>query len=106
MVDVSVIIPVYNVGKHIRRCLDSIIKQRYPNYEIILVDDGSTDESGKICDEYALHNNKIRVFHQENRGVSEARNKGLNVAKGKYIIFVDSDDEVTENYLWNMMRIY
>lgn len=105
MVDVSVIIPVYNVGKHLRRCLDSIIKQRYPNYEIILVDDGSTDESGKICDEYALHNNKIRVFHQENRGVSEARNKGLNVAKGKYIVFVDSDDEVTENYLWNMMRI-
>ncbi len=88
---ISVIIPVYNVEEYLRECVDSVLSQTYENYEIILVDDGSTDNSGKICDEYA-ENNKITVVHKENGGLSDARNKGLALAKGEYIYFLDSDD--------------
>jgi len=91
---ISVIIPVYNVDKYLSRCIDSVINQTYKNLEIILIDDGSTDNSGKICDEYALKNNRIIVIHKQNEGVSSARNTGLNIATGNYIGFVDSDDYI------------
>lgn len=89
---VSVIIPVYNVEKYLCRCLDSVIKQTYKNLEIVLIDDGSTDNSGKICDQYKEKDNRIKVFHTENKGVSAARNLGIKNTYGKYIIFIDSDD--------------
>lgn len=91
---ISVIIPVYNVEKYIEKCLDSVITQSYTNLEIILVDDGSTDRSGEICDRYALVDNRIKVLHIKNSGRGEARNVGLAQAKGQYIGFVDSDDWV------------
>ena len=95
---ISVIIPVYNVEKYLKRCLDSVINQTYKNLEIILIDDGSTDNSGKICDEYAEKDKRIIVVHKENNGVSEARNNGLDICTGGYIGFIDSDDWVAKNY--------
>lgn len=89
---VSVVIPVYNVEAYLTECIDSVLAQTYPDMEIILVDDGSTDASGKLCDRYGEQNSHIMVIHQENRGLSEARNIGLNAAKGEYIYFLDSDD--------------
>ena len=89
---ISVIIPVYNVEKYLKRCLDSVINQTYKNLEIILVDDGSTDNSGKICDEYAKNDKRIIVIHKENGGVSVARNIGLDICTGDYVNFIDSDD--------------
>lgn len=91
---ISVIVPVYNVEKYIRRCIDSICNQTYRNLEIILVDDGSTDLSGEICDEYEKKDSRIRVIHQSNQGLSGARNTGLDNANGDYIAFVDSDDYI------------
>lgn len=91
---VSVIVPVYNVEKYLTRCLDSICNQTYCNLEIILVDDGSSDNSGRICDEYAKKDKRIRTKHKQNAGVSAARNDGLDIATGDYITFVDSDDYV------------
>lgn len=88
---ISVVIPVYNVEKYLHECIDSVLKQTYPNYEIILVDDGSTDSSGKICDEYA---DKAKVIHQKNAGLSAARNAGFDASKGKYVYFLDSDDYI------------
>lgn len=96
----SVIVPVYNTGKYLRQCLDSILfKQNVDSLELILVDDGSTDGSGMIIDEYKKADNRIRSVYQTNRGVSEARNQGLNAATGRYIAFVDSDDWLEENVL-------
>lgn len=89
--------PVYNEEKYLVRCLESIIRQSYTDIEIILVDDGSTDSSSKICDEYALVDHRIQVIHTTNGGVSSARNKGLDVATGDYIYFVDSDDVISHN---------
>lgn len=89
---ISVIVPVYNVESYIHRCIDSILNQTYVNLEIILVDDGSPDNCGQICDEYAQKDNRIIVIHQSNGGLSVARNAGLNKCTGKYIGFVDSDD--------------
>ena len=91
---VSVIIPVYNVEKYIRKCIESVCGQTYRNLEIILIDDGSPDKSGEICDEYAAADSRIKVIHLENGGVSRARNIGLDMATGKYIGFVDSDDYI------------
>lgn len=89
---ITVIVPVYKVEKYIRLCIDSILNQTYKNLEIILVDDGSPDLSGKICDEYSDNNKQIKVIHKENGGLSDARNTGLLKATGDYIVFVDSDD--------------
>lgn len=89
---ISVIVPIYKVEKYLNRCVDSILNQSYKNIEVILVDDGSPDNCGKICDEYLLKDNRIRVIHKENGGLSSARNAGLEIATGEYIGFVDSDD--------------
>ncbi len=96
---VSVIVPVYNVENYLEKCLDSIISQTYKNLEIILVDDGSTDSSGKICDSYAKKDKRIKVIHKENGGLSDARNMGLDVASGKFISFVDSDDYIDKRFI-------
>ena len=92
----SVVVPVYNVEKYLDRCIKSIINQTYKNLEIILVDDGSVDASGKICDKYAEKDKRIKVIHKENEGLSEARNTGIKLSKGDYITFVDSDDYIDE----------
>ena len=89
---ISVIIPVYNVEKYLRECLDSVLAQTYTDYEVIMVDDGSTDASGAICDEYAARDERFRVIHKENGGASTARNAGLNAAAGEFLYFLDSDD--------------
>lgn len=91
---ISIIIPVYNVERYLNKCLDSIINQTYKNLEIVLVDDGSTDRSGLICDDYAAKDNRVIVLHKENSGVSEARNIGLKHSTGEFIGFVDGDDYV------------
>lgn len=96
---ISVIVPVYNSEKYLHRCIDSILSQTHTDFELLLINDGSTDSSGIICDEYAAKDSRIRVFHKSNGGVSSARNLGLDHAKGKYISFVDSDDETYPNYL-------
>ena len=96
---VSIVVPVYKIENVLHYCIDSILNQIYEDFELILVDDGSPDNSGKICDEYAKKENRIKVIHKENGGVSSARNCGIDAAKGKYICFVDSDDYVNKNYL-------
>ena len=88
----SIIIAVYNKEKYIGQTIESILKQKYENYELILIDDGSTDSSYEICKEYANKNKKIRFLHHKNEGVSVTRNRGLQVAKGEYVLFVDADD--------------
>ena len=96
---VSIIIPVYNVEKYLAECIESVLKQTYQNIEILLIDDGSPDNSGKICDEYEEKDSRVRVIHKENGGVSSARNVGLEQANGEYITFIDSDDFVSESYI-------
>lgn len=89
---ISVIVPIYKVELYLRKCINSILAQTYQNLEVILVDDGSPDQCGIICDEYAKSDSRVRVIHQENSGVASARNAGLQAAQGDYIGFVDSDD--------------
>lgn len=104
---ISIIIPVYNVENYIENCVSSVIKQTYKNIEIILVDDGSMDKSGIICDELAKRDNRIKVIHQKNKKAAEARNCGINNSNGRYIIFIDSDDYVDEEYvlyLYNLIK--
>lgn len=96
---ISVIIPVYNVEKYLKRCMDSVLKQTYSNIEIIIVDDGSKDTSGSLCDEYGKKDSRITVFHKENGGLSSARNFGLERVSGNYVCFIDSDDFIHENYI-------
>ncbi len=100
---VSVIIPVYNVEKYIHRCIESVLSQTYKNIEIILIDDGSMDNSAYICDKYALGDDRIRVFHIKNNGQGNARNIGIDMAFGEYVVFVDSDDYVHKSYVENMV---
>ena len=102
---IGIIIPVYNVEQYLRRCLDSIVSQTWRNLQIILVDDGSTDNSGRICDEYAGKDRRIQVIHKENGGLSEARNTGIKAASAHYIAFVDSDDYVEKRYVQRLIRI-
>ena len=99
---VSVIVPVYNTKDYLERCLDSILLQTYKNTEVILVDDGSTDGSGEICDRYAKIDSRIRVIHKENGGVSKARNVALEKVSGEYVCFIDSDDTVDENLILHL----
>lgn len=94
MAEVSIIVPVYQVEKYIRQCVDSILAQTFTDFELILVDDGSKDRSGQICDEYALKDGRVKVIHKENGGLSDARNKGMDRAAGNYFMFVDSDDHI------------
>lgn len=102
---VSVIVPVYNVREYLNECIDSIISQTYTQTEIILIDDGSTDDSGKICDDYADKDSRIKVIHKENGGLSEARNTGIKNATGKYIYFIDSDDYILPDTLKELTDI-
>ena len=101
---VSVVIPVYNVEEYLRECVDSVLRQTYPYFEVVLIDDGSTDSSGSICDDYAARDSRIRVIHQENHGLGHARNTGMDTAAGKYIIFLDSDDYWEHDLLEKVLR--
>lgn len=103
---VSVIVPIYNTAKYLPACLDSILNQTHQNLEIILVDDGSTDTSGQIADNYAKKDSRIKVIHQKNQGQSAARNTGLKKAKGEYISFIDSDDTVAETFVEKLLTPY
>ena len=94
---ISIVVPIYNVGDYIEKCIQSIIDQTYNNLQIILIDDGSTDNSGKICDEYAKIDQRIEVIHQDNKGLVVARMKGLEIARGEYTGFVDGDDYIEDN---------
>ena len=99
MPQISVIVPVYKVESYLPRCIDSILAQTFTDFELILVDDGSPDNCGVICDEYAARDNRIHVIHKENGGVSSARNAGIRLAGSDWITFVDSDDYLAENAL-------
>lgn len=100
---ISVIIPVYNVEEYLCRCVDSVLDQTYRNTEILLVDDGSPDNCPAICDEYARQDARVRVLHQENKGLSGARNAGIDVAKGQWLAFVDSDDYLAPDFLERLL---
>lgn len=100
---VSVIIPVYNAGRRLQGCLDSVLRQRFSDIEVILVDDGSTDGSGKVCDETAAADGRVKVLHQENRGPGAARNAGMAAATARWICFVDADDVVGEDYVSSLL---
>ncbi|CDF26939.1 group 2 glycosyl transferase [Dialister sp. CAG:588] len=100
---ISIIVPVYKVEKYIHRCIESVLHQTYTNWELILVDDGSPDSCGRICDEYAMYHDKIAVIHKINQGVGAARNTGLHRAEGEWIYFLDSDDFIKEDTLEKMI---
>lgn len=104
MPQISVIVPVYKVEKYLHECVDSILAQTFSDFELILVDDGSPDNCGAICDEYAAKDSRVRVIHQENQGLSGARNSGIDIAEGEYITFIDSDDFVDARYLEILME--
>ncbi|NSQ65201.1 glycosyltransferase family 2 protein [Enterococcus faecalis] len=109
MCEISIIVPVYKVEPYLRKCVDSILAQTFTNFEVILVDDGSPDNSGKICDEYAIKDSRVRVIHKENGGLSSARNAGIDIAQGKYLGFVDSDDYIAEDMyevLYENLKFY
>ena len=103
--EISVIVPAYNIEEYIARCLLSLLNQSFKDYEIIIIDDGSTDKTSEIIDYYSVKYERIRVLHTQNAGVSNARNNGLKMAKGKYIVFVDGDDYVDEQYLEVMLGL-
>lgn len=102
---ISVIVPIYKVEKYLKRCVNSLLNQSYSDFELILVDDGSPDNCGNICEEYAAKDKRVRVIHKENGGLSDARNAGLRIARGEYIAFVDSDDWVATNYLETLLKV-
>ena len=99
MIEISIIVPVYNTEKYITRCINSILEQTFENWELLLIDDGSRDSSGKICDIFQKKDSRIKVIHKKNEGVSIARNLGITLSKGNYITFVDSDDWIDKDYL-------
>ena len=102
---ISVIVPIYNVEKYLFKCIDSIISQTYTNLEIILVDDGSPDNCSRICDDYSLKDNRIKVIHKENGGLSDARNVGLDAATGDYVSFIDSDDYINKEFYETLVNL-
>ncbi len=104
MAEISIIVPVYNVEKYLKRCIDSILKQTFTDYEVILVDDGSNDKSCEICDKYAEEHSNFKVIHKKNEGLGLARNSGLEVVQGSYVTFLDSDDYYETRHLDNMYR--
>lgn len=109
MAEISIIVPVYNVEKYLENCIESILNQTFKDFELILVDDGSTDNSGKICDIYEKKDSRIKVIHKNNEGLSSARNTGLDIACGKYVGFVDSDDSIHPKMyevLYNLIEKY
>lgn len=101
---ISIIVPVYNVENYLCQCIDSILAQSFTDFELLLIDDGSTDNSGDICDNYALKDSRIQVFHKINGGVSSARNLGLDNANGEWVVFVDPDDWLSENYCETLVK--
>lgn len=101
----SIIIPIYNAAKSLKKCINSILTQTYQNFELLLIDDGSTDSSDTICDNYSEQDNRIKVFHQKNQGVGASRNTGLKNAKQEWIIFIDADDYVEKDYLQTIVNI-
>lgn len=101
---ISIIIPVYNSEKYLYECLDSVLNQNFTDFEVLLINDGSTDNSGQICDDYAAKDARFKVFHKENGGVSTARNLGLDHAKGEWIAFMDSDDQLKEKYIEELLN--
>lgn len=104
---VSIIVPVYNVEEYLKRCIQSIMQQTYSNLEILLIDDGSTDHSGAMCNEYANRDKRIRVIHKENGGLSDARNTGIEASTGEYLLFIDSDDYVDIHLVQSLLeRLY
>lgn len=103
---VSIVVPIYNTAKYLPACLDSILAQTHQDLEIILIDDGSTDESGQIADTYAKKDKRIKVIHQKNAGQSSARNRGIKEAKGEYIGFVDSDDLIEPEFVSSLLKLY
>lgn len=102
---ISIIVPVYQVENYLERCLESILKQTYSNFEVILIDDGSKDQSANICEKYAQKDSRIRVFHKENGGLASARNKGIERANGDWYCFIDSDDYIKEDYLEYLLNL-
>lgn len=102
---ISTIIPIYNTAKYLKRCVDSILNQSFKDIEVILIDDGSTDDSPQICDDYARLDQRVRVLHQQNTGVSQARNLGLDIAKGEFLHFADSDDFIEKGFYEDVMNI-
>ena len=102
---ISIIVPVYNTEKYLDQCIQSVLVQTYTNWELLLINDGSTDLSGTICDQYATKDRRIRVFHKENGGVSSARNVGLDNARGKWIMFIDADDWVEPSMLKELRTV-
>ena len=102
---ISVIIPVYNVGNYLLKCLDSCFSQTYTNIEVIAVNDGSTDNSGKMLDQYAENELRLKVIHQQNRGVVRARELGIVNSKGEYVCFVDSDDFIEKDMIYSLLRV-
>lgn len=105
MLSISLVVPVFNDEKYIRRCIDSILSQTHDDFELLLVDDGSSDNCAKICDEYALENERVIVLHQKNTGVSVARNHGISLSGGRYLAFVDSDDYIDVNFLRKLYNV-
>lgn len=105
MLSLSIIIPVYNVERYLSACLESVIKQSLEDYEVIIIDDGSTDGSGIICDKYKVDHQEFRVIHQENKGLSISRNLGISEAKGKYLMFLDSDDFLVPRSITDLLRL-
>lgn len=102
---ISVVVPVYKVEKYLERCINSVLSQSYKDLEVILVDDGSPDKCGKICDEYAKKDDRVKVIHKENGGQSSARNIGIQEAKGQYISFIDSDDYLEKNAYETLIKV-
>ena len=103
---ISIIVPIYNAAATIHKCIESILSQKYIDFELLLIDDGSTDDSGKVCDAYSIKDKRIKTFHQTNQGVSAARNLGLLNAKGEFITFCDSDDWVENTWLSDYIENY
>ena len=99
---VSVVVPIYNCEKYIEKCIKSILNQSFTNLEVILIDDGSTDKSGEICDYFAKQDNRVCVVHRENKGVALTRKEGIDISNGEFITFIDSDDYIDKDFIKNL----